>query len=132
MSGSTSYLRQNGSAPSALNVVLGCVYTALNLYQFYLLPIFLLPRGGSWGWSLVLLVLLTNPFWSLIHEAIHDLFHPRRMINGFFGRLLAIVFGAPFRIVRMSHLLHHKLNRLPIEGTEYYDREKASRSGASG
>jgi fatty acid desaturase len=127
----TSYVRQNGSAPSALNVVLGCVYTALNLYQFYLLPIFLLPRGGSWGWSLVLLVLLTNPFWSLIHEAIHDLFHPRRMINGFFGRLLAIVFGAPFRIVRMSHLLHHKLNRLPIEGTEYYDREKASRSGAA-
>ena len=31
----------------------------------------------------------------------------------------------------MSHLLHHKLNRLPIEGTEYYDREKASSSGAA-
>lgn len=114
-----------------LNVFLGCVYISLNLYQFYLLPILLLPRDGSWGWSLVPLVLLTNPFWSLIHEAIHDLFHPSRTINGFFGRLLAILFGSPFRIVRMSHLLHHKLNRLPIEGTEYYDREKGSRSGAA-
>ena len=131
MSGSTSYFRQEGSAPSALNVFLGCGYIALNLYQFYLLPIFLLPRGGIWGWSLAPLLLLTNPFWSLIHEAIHDLFHPSRTINGFFGRLLAILFGSPFRIVRMSHLLHHKLNRLPIEGTEYYDREKGTRSGAA-
>lgn len=131
MSGSTSYVRQNGSAPSTLNVFLGCAYTALNLYQFYLLPIFLLPRGENWAWSLAPLVLLTNPFWSLIHEAIHDLFHPGRTINGLFGRLLAILFGSPFRIVRMSHLLHHKLNRLPIEGTEYYDREKKSRSAAA-
>jgi fatty acid desaturase len=96
-----------------------------------LLPIVLLPRSGSWGWSLAPLVLLTNPFWSLIHEAIHDLFHRSRTINGLFGRLLAIVFGSPFRILRMSHLVHHKLNRLPIEGTEYYDRGSASRSGAA-
>jgi hypothetical protein len=76
LSGSTSYVRQKGSAPSTLNLFLGCAYTALNLYQFYLLPIFLLPRGENWAWSLAPLVLLTNPFWSLIHEAIHDLFHP--------------------------------------------------------
>jgi membrane-bound serine protease (ClpP class) len=58
LSGSTSYFRQEGSAPSALNVFLGCGYIALNLYQFYLLPIFLLPRGGIWGWSLAPLLLL--------------------------------------------------------------------------
>ena len=31
----------------------------------------------------------------------------------------------------MSHLLHHKLNRLPVEGTEYYDRAKSTRGAAA-
>jgi fatty acid desaturase len=74
---------------------------------------------------------LTNPFWSLIHEAIHDLFHPNRRVNAVSGRLLAILFGSPFRILRLSHLLHHKLNRMPVEGTEYYDRGNSTKAAAS-
>ena len=42
-----------------------------------------------------------------------------------------MLFGSPFRILRMSHLLHHKLNRLPVEGTEYYDRAKSTRGAAA-
>ena len=45
--------------------------------------------------------------------------------------MLSILFGAPFRILRMSHLVHHKLNRLPVEGTEYYDRGKSTRAAAA-
>jgi len=132
LSGSSiSYASRNGSVPTALNIFLACAYATVNLYQLYLLPLFLLPRHRNWAWSLALVVLLTNPFWSLIHEAIHDLFYPSRNINAFFGRMLAILFGSPFRIIRMSHLLHHKFNRLPTEGTEYYDREEGSRSGAA-
>jgi fatty acid desaturase len=41
------------------------------------------------------------------------------------------MFGAPFRILRLSHLLHHKLNRMPLEGTEYYDRDKSSKAAAA-
>jgi hypothetical protein len=44
-------------------------------------------------------------YWSLIHEAIHDLFHPERRVNAFFGRALSILFGSPFQILRLSHLL---------------------------
>ncbi len=84
-----------------------------------------------WGWLLLPLALLTNPFWSLIHEAIHDLLHPNKSVNLILGRLLAIMFGAPFRILRLSHLLHHKLNRMPVEGTEYYDRDKSSKAAAA-
>jgi len=117
--------------PSVVNLCLAYFYLAINLYQFFVLPLWLLPASKSWAWTLLPLALLTNPFWSLIHEAIHDLFHPSQTVNRFFGRLLAIVFGAPFRILRMSHLLHHKLNRLPIEGTEYYDRTNGSKASAA-
>ena len=34
-------------------------------------------------------------------------------------------------MLRLSHLLHHKLNRSPLEGTELYDAEKISWSKAS-
>jgi fatty acid desaturase len=101
-------------------------YTVLNLYQFFILPLWLLPADPLWAWSLFPLALLNNPFWSLIHEAIHDLFHPWRKTNSAFGRMLSIVFGSPFRILRLSHLLHHKLNRAPMEGTELYERGKGS------
>lgn len=117
--------------PTAINFSLAAFYAAANLYQFFVLPLWLLPVNTAWAWTLLPLALLTNPFWSLIHEAIHDLFHPNRAINGFAGRLLAVLFGAPFRILRLSHLLHHKLNRLPVEGTEYFDKRKSSKAAAA-
>jgi fatty acid desaturase len=45
--------------------------------------------------------------------------------------LLSILFGAPFRILRDRHLAHHKLNRLPAEGAEYYDRAASTKSRAA-
>lgn len=117
--------------PTAINFSLAAFYAAANLYQFFVLPLWLLPVNTAWAWTLLPLALLTNPFWSLIHEAIHDLFHPNRAINGFAGRLLAVLFGAPFRILRLSHLLHHKLNRLPVEGLECFDKRKSSKAAAA-
>lgn len=112
--------------PAALNLGLAAFYILVNLYQFIVLPLYLLPAGSWWAFTLLPLVVLNNPFWSLIHEAIHDLFHPARTINLGWGRLLSVLFGSPFRVLRMSHLLHHKLNRTAAEGTEFYDREKTS------
>ena len=123
---------QRGSGvPEAINGALALFYVGVYVVQFFVLPLALLPRDLRWGWLLLPIVLLTNPFWSLIHEAIHDLFHSNKSVNGFVGRLLAILFGSPFRILRLSHLLHHKLNRMPIEGTEYYDRDKGSKAAAA-
>jgi fatty acid desaturase len=128
---SIAYVNRNRGIATEINFGLACFYAALNLFQFILLPLWLLPVNLMWAWMLVALGLLTNPFWSLIHEAIHDLFHPNRRVNACFGRFLAILFGSPFRILRMSHLVHHKLNRLPVEGTEYYDSEKGSKAAAA-
>jgi fatty acid desaturase len=128
---STQHGQRRAAIPSAANIALACFHAVLNLYQFFVLPLWLLPGNSLWAWTLVPAALLTNPFWSLIHEAIHDLFHPHRGINAFFGRFLGTLFGSPFRILRMSHLLHHKLNRLPMEGTEYYDRARSTRLAAA-
>src|SRR5262245_35744598 len=128
---SVAFVRRNGGVPGVLNCVLALFYLVVNFYQFIILPLWLLPVERRWAWTLLPAALLTNPFWSLIHEAIHDLFHSRRQVNVFFGRVLAMLFGSPFRILRMSHLLHHKLNRLPLEGTEYYDRAKSTRGAAA-
>ena len=128
---SVAYANRSQGIPVTINLCLAALYIIVNVYQFVLLPLFLLPSSLAWAWTLLPLALLTNPFWSLIHEAIHDLFHPNRNVNSFFGRFLSILFGAPFRILRMSHLVHHKLNRRPVEGTEYYDRATSSQARAA-
>jgi fatty acid desaturase len=128
---SVAYANRGRGIPVTRNLGLAALYIVLNVYQFLLLPWLLLPSSLAWAWTLLPLALLTNPYWSLIHEAIHDLFHPSRSVNAFFGRFLSILFGAPFRILRMSHLVHHKLNRRPMEGTEYYDRATSTKTRAA-
>ena len=127
----TTYVNRSGATPGALNCLLAGFYLSANLYQFIILPLWLIPSDIRWAWTLVPMAFLTNPFWSLIHEAIHDLFYADKTVNSFAGRLLAVLFGSPFRILRLSHLLHHKLNRMPVEGTEYYDRAKSGKAAAA-
>lgn len=128
---SVAFVSRNGGVPNALNCLLALCYVAVNVFQFIALPLWLLPASYGWAWTLLPLALLSNPFWSLIHEAIHDLFHTSHKVNLCAGRLLAVLFGSPFRILRLSHLLHHKLNRLPFEGTEYFDRSKNTKASAA-
>jgi fatty acid desaturase len=127
----TESVQSNAGIPGKLNLSLALLYAVLHLYQFFFLPARLLPSDARWAWTLLPLALLNNPHWSLLHEAIHDMFHDVPRVNALFGRLLSVMFGAPFRILRLSHLLHHKLNRMPIEATEIYDREKVSAKSAA-
>jgi fatty acid desaturase len=117
--------------PSRSNAALAVFHITVNVFQFFLLPLCLLPVNTAWGWTLLPLAFMNNPFWSLIHEAIHDLFHASPHCNMLFGRAAAVQFGAPFRILRSSHLLHHRLNRIPMEATELYDAARCSRARAA-
>jgi fatty acid desaturase len=112
--------------PTTLNLILAAFHILLNVFQLFLLPLYLLPLSPWWGLTLVPAAMLNNPFWSLIHEAIHDMLIPSSRVNQVLGRLLSVLFGSPFRVLRLSHLLHHKLNRSPLEGTELYDPNKTS------
>src|SRR5439155_5602276 len=82
--------------PIAVNISLAVCYTAIHLYQFFVLPMWLLPLDGRWAWTLLALAVLNNPFWSLIHEAIHDLLHPKRNTNLVLGERFPSCSVRPF------------------------------------
>ncbi|HEY1371697.1 MAG TPA: fatty acid desaturase [Candidatus Binatia bacterium] len=117
--------------PARLNLSLAAFHVLANVFQFFILPLVLLPKSLWWALFLLPLAALNNPFWSLIHEGIHDMLHPSRRVNRALGRLLAYAFGAPFLVLRLSHLLHHKLNRSLIEATEIYAPESRSHRRAA-
>jgi fatty acid desaturase len=117
--------------PAGVNIALAAAHLTANVYQFFILPLFFLPLSPWWALTLAPLALSNNPYWSLIHEAIHEMFHPARRVNRAAGRVLAVFFGAPFLVLRLSHLLHHKLNRSLVEATEVYAPEKTSRGRAA-
>jgi fatty acid desaturase len=85
------------------------------------LPLWLLPTDARWGWLLVPIVLLTNFFWALHHEAIHGGFHEDRQRNLQAGRLMAVLLGSSFHVPRFGHLMHHRYNRSPIDRPDVYD-----------
>ena len=115
-----------------VNFSLAAMHISVNIFQFFILPLYFLPNSVWWGLILVPFAALNNPFWALIHEAIHDLFNSSNRINLAVGRLLSILFGSPFHVLRFTHLSHHKFNRSPLEkGTEIYDPEEVSRVKAS-
>ena len=118
--------------PDVLNCALAAMHIFVNISQFFILPLYFLPKSMWWGLILVPFAALNNPLWALIHESIHDLFHSSTRINLAIGRLLSIFFGSPFHVLRLTHLSHHKFNRSPLEkGTEIYDPEEISRVKAS-
>ncbi|HEX9443510.1 MAG TPA: fatty acid desaturase, partial [Candidatus Binatia bacterium] len=113
---------------AALNFSLAAAHVLVNVGQFFILPVYGLPRSLWWALILLPFAALNNSFWALIHESIHDLLDPSRRVNTAAGRLLAVLFGSPFRLLRLTHLSHHKFNRsLKERGTEVYDPEKTSR-----
>jgi fatty acid desaturase len=103
--------------PVRLNIAIAAGLIALNGAMLVLL-LSLLRADPSWGWLLVLPVALTTTLWAVIHEAIHGGLHPDRRWNDRLGRALSIVFGSPFQLLRLGHLMHHRHNRSPINRIE--------------
>jgi fatty acid desaturase len=118
--------RRAGRGDRRVNSWLTGAAVALHVFALLLLPLWLLPRDGAWGWLLVPLVLVTTPFWSLIHEAIHGTLVSRRSHNDRSGRVLSVLFGAPFALLKAGHLLHHRYSRTQRERSEVYDPAKTS------
>ncbi|QIS11867.1 fatty acid desaturase [Nocardia arthritidis] len=117
--------RRAGGRGRSINLWLFGVAVAAGLLQLIVLPVFLLPRSAAWGWILVPLVLLTTPFWSLIHEAIHGMLVSRREVNDRCGRVLGVLYGSPFALLKAGHLLHHRFSRVRDRG-EIYDPATSS------
>ena len=104
-----------------LNLALLAGMASLTICGLIVLPLWPLARDPRWGWLLVPVALLTNFFWALHHEAIHGAFHGDRQRNLRAGRLMAILLGSSFHVLRFGHLMHHRYNRNPIDRPDTYD-----------
>jgi fatty acid desaturase len=90
----------------------------------------LLQGDARFGWLLLPVVLLTNFFWSLHHEAIHGSLHPNRRVNLMAGRFMAVLLGSSFHVLRFAHLMHHRFNRNPGDRPDVYDPSVISKAAA--
>ncbi|MGJ4789922.1 fatty acid desaturase family protein [Leptospira koniambonensis] len=110
--------------PFAKNRILSLMVLFLFISFHFLLPLGLLfgnfPYWAAWVFA-ASLGPVSYTFWNLIHESIHGNFSNERKQNHFWGRFLCIVFGAPYSVLKCSHLMHHKFNREPGDRIEFYD-----------
>jgi fatty acid desaturase len=81
--------------------------------------------GVAWnsGWIafaplLVCFLYFSMLGWLLIHEAIHAKLSRARTLNDRLGRVLSVLFGCPFHILKIGHMSHHRYNRGSIDTTE--------------
>lgn len=109
--------RQTEPIPGTLNLVLtaAAVSAASGL-------LWLASHTASWGWRIAAAAafsFVNNTIFSLLHEAVHGVFHPRRAANEAFGRLTAAFFPTSLGFQRICHLGHHRRNRSDVELFDY-------------
>lgn len=96
--------------PRSTNRLLFALFLALHLLVLAVLPALNAPPQ-LWLPLLLLMLWLSIVHWGLIHEAIHKLLFPSPRANEVGGRVLSILMGTSFHVLRFGHLMHHKLNR---------------------
>ncbi len=66
------------------------------------------------------MAVLGNSIYSIIHEAEHGLLLENRWWNDALGALMALLFPAPYHLIRQGHLGHHRRNRSSEEAFDLY------------
>jgi fatty acid desaturase len=65
-----------------------------------------------------------NAVYAVIHEAEHGILFRRRAVNDGVGVAMALLFPAPFHLIRQGHIGHHLRNRSDDEAFDlYFDGE---------
>lgn len=100
----------NYAIPVRHNRAILGVLLVLHVVVLFMLPS-LLAHSVLWGLILLPMAWLNIVHWALIHEAIHKLLLTTTPANEQAGRVLAILMGASFHVLRFGHLMHHQLNR---------------------
>jgi fatty acid desaturase len=76
------------------------------------------------GWWMVPLAavfaVIMNSVYSVIHEAEHAMLFSNRRVNDLAGVGMALLFPAPFHLIRQGHLGHHLRNRSDDEAFDLY------------
>jgi fatty acid desaturase len=115
---STAATALRGEIPGRLNLALlagtialtgGCLYLASN--------------GGALALRIgaaIAFSFFNNTMFSLMHEAVHGVFHRNAAVNDLAGRLAAGFFPTAFSLQRAFHLAHHRNNRSDCERFDFY------------
>lgn len=112
-----------------MNLLLAAALSGANLWLYFGAP--LLARvHHAWLWTAAPAAVTTQMLWALLHEGFHGGLARDPRINDSAGRLLAILFGAPFRLLRFGHLVHHALNGRPGDRWDTYDPERSRPAAA--
>ncbi|MBI2256573.1 MAG: fatty acid desaturase [Proteobacteria bacterium] len=104
-----------------LNRQLFAFYAGSSLAAFFILPFAVRLGGPIWLWALLPLTLIANGYWATLHEAIHGQLVLGAEANRRAGRILAILWGSSFRLLRFGHLMHHRFNRHKLDRPDSYD-----------
>ena len=112
--------------PTRINAGLATLVIVGHVAALLVLPALPIVSDGVLAATIAIAALGTPTHWALIHEAIHGVLLPRRAANDCLARVLAILFGVPFRAVRFAHLRHHRYNRTPWGREEIYDPAERS------
>jgi fatty acid desaturase len=109
---------RNYPIPGNLNLLIAAMQVCCAVTVFYLTAI-----ADHW-WQILLLALffaiLGNSIYSIIHEAEHGILHPRPLLNDMVGAIMALLFPAPFHLIRQGHIGHHRRNRSDDEAFDCY------------
>jgi fatty acid desaturase len=97
------------------------LYAGSSVAAFFVLPLAIRWDGPAWAWLLMPLILIANGYWATLHEAIHGQLFAGAEINRRAGRILAILWGSSFRLLRFGHLMHHRFNRHKLDRPDSYD-----------
>ncbi len=62
---------------------------------------------------------VNHMMYALLHEAVHNAFHPVKWVNDAAGRWAAAFFPTSYRLQRAFHLTHHRFNRTESEQWDY-------------
>lgn len=85
---------------------------------------FIAATNATSGWAVaaiaVIFGVLMNSVYSVIHEAEHAMLFANRRANEWAGAAMALLFPAPFHLLRQGHLGHHLRNRSDDEAFDLY------------
>lgn len=68
----------------------------------------------------VVFAAVMNSIYSVIHEAEHGILFNHRRLNDGAGVLMALLFPAPFHLIRQGHIGHHQRNRSDDEAFDFW------------
>jgi fatty acid desaturase len=125
--------------PFRVNLVLTAAAFAVALFQFVVVPVFLLPETDVMSvaaadvaaLAIAILLSLGTPFIrALLHEAIHGRLARSTVWNVRIGRALAICSGISFDAIRLGHMVHHRFPRHSLDRADVIAPGKNRLAGA--